>query len=289
MRENLEVLKYSTLAPSRYVIYLHPNEFSRLEGILPILEEQTRRALTEEVAAMNRRSLVERYAGRLFGEPQPHVENVAGAWEIAFLSDPDGDLEDGAILIDSELVLPAMPELGVGQRTRRVSTVHVGQQSTTRHRAEIPPRLPADIAAPERNVPSGPAATSMASAATTVVTTPIVARLSWHDDAGAHTFEMSRDTVTIGRGGAAYHVDIRIAASPDVSREHARIRRDRQTGRFFLVDLSSLGTTLNGRHVPRGLDEVDGRKTENGAETPLPERGRIGLADIVFIDFSAGR
>ena len=38
-----------------------------------------------------------------------------------------------------------------------------------------------------------------------------------------------------------------------MSREHARIRRDPQTGAFFLIDLSSLGTTLNGRHVPRGL------------------------------------
>ena len=41
MRQNLEPLKYSTLAPSRYVVYLHPNEYSRLDGIIPILQEQT--------------------------------------------------------------------------------------------------------------------------------------------------------------------------------------------------------------------------------------------------------
>ena len=91
--------------------------------------------------------------------------------------------------------------------------------------------------------------------------------------------------MTIGRGGIAYPVDIRIVSSVDVSREHARIRRDPQTGRFFLIDLSSLGTTLNGRHVPRGYEEREGAKRENGVETPLQDTARIGLADIVFLDF----
>jgi hypothetical protein len=70
-----------------------------------------------------------------------------------------------------------------------------------------------------------------------------------------------------------------------VSREHARLRRDPQTGRFFLIDLSPLGTTLNGRHVPKGYDEVDGSKRENGAETAVPESGTIGLADTVTLEF----
>ena len=61
--------------------------------------------------------------------------------------------------------------------------------------------------------------------------------------------------------------------------------RDPQTGRFFLIDLSSLGTTLNGRHVPRGYDEVDGTKRENGTETVLPDHARIGLAGIVYLQF----
>jgi hypothetical protein len=74
-------------------------------------------------------------------------------------------------------------------------------------------------------------------------------------------------------------------SSVDVSREPARLRRDAQTGRFFLIDLSSLGTTLNGRHVPKGYDEIDGTKRENGTETPLPDRARIGLADTVHLDF----
>ena len=76
--------------------------------------------------------------------------------------------------------------------------------------------------------------------------------------------------------------------SADVSREHARIRRDQQTGRFFLIDLSSLGTTLNGRHVPRGYDDVDGTKRENGVETPLPDQARIGLAETNLANATCG-
>ena len=97
--------------------------------------------------------------------------------------------------------------------------------------------------------------------------------------------DVAKDSVTIGRGGTTYPVDIKIVSSADVSREHARIRRDAQTGTFFLIDLSSLGTTLNGRHVPRGYDEVEGTKRENGVETPLPDQARIGLADMVYLEF----
>ena len=60
MRTNLEPLKYSTLAPSRYTVYLHPSEYARLEGIVPILQEQTIRALAEELERLNARSPMRR-------------------------------------------------------------------------------------------------------------------------------------------------------------------------------------------------------------------------------------
>jgi hypothetical protein len=111
------------------------------------------------------------------------------------------------------------------------------------------------------------------------------ARLSYADQSGTHHYDIVRDSTTIGRGGVVYPVDVRLSTSEDVSREHVRIRRDPATGRFYLIDLSTLGTTLNGRHVPRGFDEVDGTRRENGAESELPIRARIGLAETVFIDF----
>ena len=260
MRRNLETLKYSTLAPSRYVVYVHPAEFARLEGIIPILQEETIRALREALQQLNNPSGVRAFSSRFFGAaPVPKVQTAAGEWQVEFLADPDGDLAEGDILIDSELLLPAEPELGVGERTRRITTTRTAEQTTSQERT-IRTR---EAAAPRP-----------------------FARITWEDQSGQHTFDVATELVTIGRGGNTSPVDVKIASSADVSREHARIRRDAATGQFFLIDLSTFGTTLNQRHVPRGYDEVDGVKRETGTETPLPNGARIGLAETVFLDFS---
>ena len=116
-----------------------------------------------------------------------------------------------------------------------------------------------------------------------------LARISYDDDAGTHDYTVIKASVSIGRGGVAYPIDVRIASSTDVSREHARIRHDAEKGRFCLIDLSSLGTTVDGAPVPRGYDEADGTKRENGVEVVLPDRARIGLANVVFLDFRVER
>ena len=155
-------------------------------------------------------------------------------------------------------------ELGAGQRTRRITTVHSGDK-TTRRQAVV--------------TPADPGAQKV-----------VYAKLRYEDKSGPHTVDMVRDSITIGRGGIAYRADVKVEASVDVSREHARIRRDPASGRFFLIDLSTLGTTVNGQPVPRGYDETDGTKRENGAEMPLPDGARIGLAGIVYLQFDvAGR
>jgi hypothetical protein len=263
MRKNLELLKYSTLAPSRYTVYLHADEYNRLDGIIPILQEQTARALSDELQKLNRRSPVQKWVERWRGDPDPEISNAATGWQVDFVADPDGDMNEGDLLIDSELVLPASPDLGVGERTRRITTVHAGRSTSTREQTVN--RAPSDS------------------------TPKVLARIEYDDAAGHHSYDVLKDSVTIGRGGIAYPVDIPIASSPDVSREHARLRRDPATGRFFLIDLSSLGTTLNGRHVPKGYDEVDGARRENGAETALPDSAKIGLADTVFLEFGLVR
>ena len=259
MRENLEELPYSRLAPSRYVVYLHPTEFARLESIVSILEEQTCRALSDELERLGRRSLWRRSTDRVTRASAREIEKAGGEWHVTFLPDPDEELEEGGVLVYSELKLPGKPEIGSGERTRRITTVHTNHGTTVREQSLTAPR---------------PAATA-----------PVHARIEFMDDSGPHTHDMVTDSVTIGRGGIAYPVDVRITSSADVSREHARIRRDAATGVFYLIDLSSLGTTLNGRHVPVGHDRVDGAKRENGAETALPDAARIGLADVVFLEF----
>lgn len=258
MRSNLEPLKYSTLVPNRFVVFLHPEEYARIEGIVSVLQEQTARALADELKKLNNPPAYRRYFERLTGSVIP-VENVAREWQIEFHADADHELAPGDILIHSELVLPASSDdLGAGQRTRRITTVHVGQRTTRR----------------EETV----SRTATASATSH-------ARLQYEDNSGPHVFDIVRDSTIIGRGGIAYRADVRIDSSVDISREHVRIRRDPRSGAFLIIDLSTLGTTLNGRRLPRGYDEVDGTKRENGVETPLPSGSRIGLADTVYLQF----
>jgi FHA domain len=256
MRRNLEPLKYSVLAPSRYVVYLHPDEFARFEGILPLLQEQTTRALDEAILELNTAPMARRMLDRVLGSPPP-VQNPAREWQVEFLPDPDGEVGHGDILIHSELLLPSREELGAGQRTRRIATMHVGTRTTVRQ---------------EVSSATGPAAARA------------VARLKYSDDSGAHTFDMVTDAISIGRGGAAYRVDVRIASSEDVSRDHLRIRRD-PSGGFYVSDVSMLGTTLNGTRLPKGYQDADGERRPNGVETPLPTGARIGLADTVYLSF----
>jgi hypothetical protein len=261
MRRSLEPLKYTVLAPSRYVVYLHPDEFARFKDIVTVLQEQTVRALDEELQKLNAAPIGRRMLGRVLGSLPP-VENPAREWHVEFLPDPDGEVGHGDILIHSELLLPAREEPGAGQRTRRIATMHVGSRTTVRE----------DVAG------TRPAAAQP------------VARLTYSDESGSNTFDMRTDVITLGRGGAAFRVDMRIASSEDVSREHARIRRD-PSGSFYVCDLSKLGTTLNGKPVPKGYDEVDGERKPNGVETPLADGSRLGLAGTIFLDFRvlAGR
>jgi hypothetical protein len=259
MRRNLERLKYSTLAPSRYTVYLHPAEFERLEPIVPVLHEQTVRALDEELRRLNARPPAQPWMRRIAGEPEPEVRNAATDWHVAFLADPDDELKEGDVLVDSELLMPARPDLGVGEQTRKIATVQSRQRATTiehticRSSPASPPRL--------------------------------LGRIEYDDESGHHFYDVTKDCVTIGRGGIAHPVDVRIVSSTDVSREHARIRRDLSSDQFFLTDLSSLGTTLNGHHVPKGVDDAEGIRRENGSEAPLPDVATIGLAGTVFLDF----
>jgi hypothetical protein len=251
MRQNREELKYSTLAPSRYTVYLSAAEHARIENIIPRLQAEAMRALDDELARANRQSRLRsawRQAAQLVGMGRPPLENAGPTWHIEFLPDLDGELAaEGDIIVHSDMLLPPDVELGSGERTRRITTVRMNGQTTKREQV---------------------------TSETRPVQTTVRARLTYRDNRGDHEHDVVHDQITIGRGGNAYPVDVRVSTTEDVSREHARIRRDAGTGQFFLVDLSTFGTTLDGRHVPRG-----------GAETVLPPRARIGLAETVFLDF----
>lgn len=270
MRENIEPLVFSTIAPSRFYVYLHPDDHKRLEGIFQLVVEQARRALDEEVKRANEKSVADKLRTWLSSEAaRSPIEAPPDGWEIRFEPDLDGEMQPGDIAVASELVLPAPTELA-GSRTRRVTTMLSGGKTSRREQ-----------------IVSEPVEKSRADSGRTPEGTAF-ATLTYEDRQGRHTFEMRKNEVVAGRGGVGYWVDLKLDTSPDVSREHLRIRRDPASGQFFLKDLSSLGTTIDGKAVESSVEVVEGNKRDRGVEVPLPFGARIGLADTVFIQFQPG-
>lgn len=264
MREGIEPLLYTSLAPAIYQVFLHPDDFERLAPISARLVAEARRALDEEVQRLNggdrlTPALVRRWLGR-----SPAIERPQDEWVIQLQPDPDGELRPGHLAVTSELSLPQRQQLD-GTETRRVTTFRRGEQTATSRQTVTVPTVPT-VAAPR-----APLAT-----------------LRYTDDDGTHAFAIEKDRIVIGRGGVGYWVDVKLRAAPDVSREHLRIRRDPQSGTFYVKDLSTFGTTLDGAALPKSLEVVEGGKRDLEIEVPLPDRARLVLAGLVSLDFERG-
>ena len=67
-----------------------------LEGIIPILQEQTIRALAEELDKLNRRSPMQRLRATADRPSAAPGRERGGDWQVEFLADPDGDMNEGA-------------------------------------------------------------------------------------------------------------------------------------------------------------------------------------------------
>src|ERR1051326_5999942 len=76
MREGLEPLHYSTLAPAIYHVYLHPDDLDRLRGIVPKIVEEAKRALDAELEALNRGSFTDKL--RFSRKQQPKISAPDG-------------------------------------------------------------------------------------------------------------------------------------------------------------------------------------------------------------------
>jgi hypothetical protein len=310
MRAYQEELLYSSVVPTAFEVHLHPEDYDRLEGIFASITVEARRALDTELARQNRR-IGPDWLRKLAKAPAP-AQPAHDSWTITFFRDENEELAPGEVLIDSRLTLPQDQELGAGTRTRRITTSRIGQQTSTKAETTetaapppAPPPIPIPVAAAPRVVTADPAAavgpvsapdptevttrTAPAAASPTAVRPPapdpVFATLTYEDKSGKHTHAVTELQLVIGRGGAGYWVDLRIDAAPDVSREHIRLRRDTSTGQFYLKDLSLYGTTVNGERVLSSIDTSNGSKRDINLEVPLPRVARIGLADMVFLDF----
>jgi hypothetical protein len=291
MEERLYPLLYRVLPPRAYHVYLHPDDYREIETIAPVIAADAQRALSERIGTLNRRP---RWQGLLLGK-QPPIETPAAGWEISIHPDANTELERGQIGIVSRLSVARTPTFEGGTPTTRIArTVVTGTlRRTTTSEESVPPPAPqsapspVSVATPLIAVAAAPSAV----ANTSTMTEPRpeaargIAHLAYVDEQGPHVFVMRKDVVSIGRGGSAHWVDVQVTTGPRVSREHCRVRRA-EDGRFFLRDMSTWGTSVNGQRIPPFVQtSPTGQLEETGHEHELPREARIQLADALLIEF----
>src|SRR5579872_1396542 len=141
MREGLEPLEYSTLAPAIYHVYLHADDLDRLRGLVPRIVDEARRAMDSELAVLNRATLSNQLRNKLKLPPKaaPKVEAPVGGWTIDILENTDEETKTGDIVIYSELALPAKPDYGTGSMTKRIATSRLGGELKSAQKYEEKP------------------------------------------------------------------------------------------------------------------------------------------------------
>ena len=245
-------LRNVVLAPSEYHIYLHPDDFEHVRHVVPRIVHDIQDCLNALVERLNSRS---RWS-RMLGVARAPIELPPGGWAIHINPALNGDVGRGELGIHSRLSVPPQPRYGSGAGTVRVVQTIV---SGTDHRVvghadsvEVPTGVRSDARGP---------------------------RLMFSDDNGTHVYPLTKDLTKIGRGGEDYWVDVTLTTGTKVSREHCHIRRD-ASGAFFLRDVSSWGTRLNGRPLEKYV-ETDSA----GTEYPLTDGAAIHLAGAVTLEF----
>ena len=233
-------MTYSVLLPCIFTIYLNPGDHAALSGIFNLVIEDARRALRDRVAEMNTAPKLLGLARR--GKAAKEHKIACQDWYIEFL--PDAEVPVGDIEIHSELNETAEPGY------HGTKTTLIGREPTAK----------VDHATTQRV------------AATRRVDT-VYAEVRYQDDSGPQVYPITQNRVRVGRGGEDQPMDLALYTNDEVSREHVVIRRDPATGAFFVTDMSTNGTTLNGKKLQKGLEQ------------PLPEHAEIGLGGVLKLDF----
>jgi hypothetical protein len=255
---------YSNLVPSVYEVYLYIDDFERLRPLEQRIRDEAASALTEKLARLN--TVTEPKLRLPLGAKKKRTKRyeTLGEWSVEFHENTDDDARENPLVIHSTFpVATAASDDRAGTLTERVSKRRADGQTVTTSTQR------------SGNVDSRRAAGL------------VYADLSYQDDTGPHSYAMTNNLIKIGRGAADRWVDLKLQAKKDVSREHLQIRRDPATGQFFIKDLSTLGTTVNGRRVPPSISQVNGAELDQNIEVPLPDKSQIGLAGVLAIDFKA--
>lgn len=314
MMAGLEELYTKTIAPELFQVYLHASDYHRLEGIFRELQEEAATALDQRIERLNwalergpRRGLaiVRRWVAQIpiwqlarLARPGEELEGRRVAkprngWQVTFNRNEDPEAMPGDIVIDATLMLPPRMEIGVGMTTKSVRTIRRADPTGQPSRGAI------QIDAPTRSLPENPVESPPRRTKPAAPTHEPVDResprpapgaravLCYRDQGGAKSYEMTKRAIVIGRGGTGVWTDIHLAAGTDVSREHLRIREEE--GRYFLKDVSSLGTSIDGIPVPGSMVKSGNQLIDKDIWVALPAPCRISLAGVIEIEFSLSK
>jgi hypothetical protein len=290
MEDGLFRIRRKTLVPAIYRIYLNPDDYEPFRDIVPFIAGEIRAVLDEKLAGWNgsHRKMASSFLAKVgidkVGDSAGGTEyvRVSDSWTVEIYPDLDGKLQPGEIEVYSELGSPQKTEYGAGSLTRRIFP----------KKAEEPPEPgataltfatltadqtsePKDTSVAETPVDDKPVEDKPAEDKDEQTKGRAFAYLRYADQQGNQVFDVTKNQVVIGRGGRSYWVDLKLETLPDVSREHCRIRRDAETGRFSIEDVSQFGTAVNGKPVGRN------------ASAELPRRATISLAGVVDLQWEA--
>lgn len=235
-------MTYSILLPCIFTVYLNPEDHATLKPVFGLIVEDARRSLRARVVQLN--SNPSRFGIRLRGAAAKENKIAGRDWMIEFF--PDSEVPAGDVEIHSELNETPEPGYRGTKTTLLEREPSASSQQTTSRR---------------------PAADRPADS--------VYAELRYEDESGPQVYLIAQNLTRVGRGGEEQAMDLALYASDEVSREHLQIRRDSATGAFFIKDISTNGTSVNGRRLRKGVEEA------------LPAKASIGVGDVLTVVFEA--
>lgn len=251
---------YTNYVANVFKIYLYREDYRNLLPLKDKIRNEAVRALNEELQRRN--------GSAALSLPLPFAKKkqrkryeAMGDWTIEFLPNEDDDAAQNRLEVRAETAQPVEPGNLEGSPTVKIMRSEMEDNARETRRT---------------GVASSPRSNATA-----------YARLSYEDDTGHHDFEMVKEEIKVGRGGPNEWVDLKLITTKDVSREHFQVRRDSQTGRFFIKDLSRFGTWVNTKRVTPSVEYQDNVENDKNIEEPLPPKAEINLADVITLHFRA--
>ena len=265
-RAEILEMRYSHVVRSVFHVYLSSKDLKRLAPVLERTKTEAMRALNEALAALNKKKL--RLPG--FSTTAKRYEALGDGWHVEFHENTDDDADENPLIVQSAF---APMEKGDRERDDRVGTETV--RITKRQISGLTTTTTETIRS--------------SSLLNRTANGVVYATIEYQDERGSQQFEMVKERIKIGRGAVDTWVDLRLHTKQDISREHVQVRWDSASGKFFIKDLSTYGTTVDGKKLPPSIDRTNGVENDLNLEAPLAAKAKIGLAGVLTLQFRAAR